>query len=96
MVYRKCSIRSLVPTKNNNFLIQISGPEYSQCGMKAEASLAHNRHGAPALPSLSSLPPKPQLGLKLPYHHLELNTSVGNICVDEGLCLGHWLGLAAS
>ena len=69
----------LMLTMNNNFLIQISGLENDQC-----ASLAHNRHGAPALPSLSSLSPKPQFEQELPYHYLELDTSVGNVCVDEG------------
>ena len=41
-----------MPTMNNNSLIQSDGPEKNQRGMRAEASSAHNRHGAPALPSV--------------------------------------------
>ena len=52
----------------------------------------HNRHGASARRSLSSLPPKPQSGQELHYHYLELDISVGDVslstvrkvCQDEG------------
>ena len=63
---------------NNNSLIQIGGPEKGQCGMRAEASLDHNRREAPAHLSLSSLQPKPQLEQELPYLYHELDTSVGD------------------
>ena len=48
-------------------------------GTRAEANSAHNRQGAPELPYLSSLPPKPQLGQELLYLYLELDASEGNV-----------------
>ena len=64
---------------NNNSLIQIGGLEKGQCGMRAEASSAHNHHEASARLSLSSLPPKPQLKQELPYLYHELDPSVGDV-----------------
>ena len=68
-----------MPTIKNNSLIQIGGLEKGQCGMKAKANSAHNCCGAPTLQSPSSLPPKPQLGQKLPYRYLKLNTSMSDV-----------------
>ena len=42
-----------MPTINRSSSIQIGGPEKSQCGIKPEASSAHNHHGASILHSLS-------------------------------------------
>ena len=68
-----------MPTMNKNSLIQIGGPEKGQCGMRAEASLDHNRRAAPARLSLFSLPPKTQLEQELPYLQYELDASVGDV-----------------
>ena len=68
-----------MPTMNKNSLIQIGGPEKGQCGMRAEASLDHNRRAAPARLSLFLLPPKPQLEQELPYLYHELDSSVGDV-----------------
>ena len=68
----------LMPTMNNNSLIQIGGPEKGQCRMKAEASSAHSHHGALAHLSLSSLPPGPQLEQGLHYLCHELDARVGD------------------
>ena len=68
-----------MPTMNKNSLIQIGGTEKGQCGMRAEASLDHNRREAPARLSLLSLPPKPQLEQELPYFYPELDASVGDV-----------------
>ena len=85
--------RYLIPTMSNNSLIQIGGPEKGQCGMRAEASSTHNRHETPALPSLSSLPPKPKLEQEFSSHRLELDAnevdvpvcSAGNVpLIDKG------------
>ena len=43
--------RYLIPTMNDNSLIQIGGPEKGQCGTRAEANLALSCHEAPALNS---------------------------------------------
>ena len=67
----------LMLTMNNNSLTQIGGPEKGQCGIRAEASSAHNHHEA-------SLPPKQQLELELPYHWHELNATVSDVFLDEG------------
>ena len=80
-----------IPSINNNSLIQIGGLEAAQCGMRADASSAHNRRNAPTLHSRSSPLPKPQLEQELSYDYLKLNASVsdvslntvGDACLDE-------------
>ena len=67
---------------NINSVIQICGLEKGQCGMRAEASSAHNHHEAPALPSLSSLPPKQQLEQELPYHCHERVPNVADVSLN--------------
>ena len=83
-----------MPTMSNNSLMQIGGPKQGQCGMRAKAGSADDRSGALTQQSLSlsSLPPKPQLGQELLDHYLDLDVSVGDVslstvgdvCLDEG------------
>ena len=69
----------LMPTMNKNFLIQIGGLEEGQFGMRAEASLDHDRREAPARLSPSSVLPKPQFEQELPYLYHKLDASVGDV-----------------
>ena len=96
---QKRSIRLLMPTMNNNSLIQSDGPEKNQRGMRAEASLAHNRHGAPALPSVFTVTEATVwtgVALSLPraghQHGRGLSVSCGQRLSgwgrDESLCSG--------
>lgn len=74
-----------MPTINRSSSIQIGGPEKSQCGIKPEASSAHNHHGASILHSLSSPPLKPQFRQQLPYHPIEQDASEGHFSLDESV-----------
>ena len=79
--------RYLMSAINSKSLIQIGGLAKGQCVMRAEASSAHSCHGALALPSVFTA-----TEATLPYHYLELDTSVGdvslstegNLCLNEG------------
>ena len=73
----------LMPTMNNNSLIQIGGPEKGQCGTRTEANSARSCHEAPALTSQFSQQPKQQWEQELSSHHLELDASEVDVPVDN-------------
>ena len=68
---------------NDNFLIQIGGPEKGQCGTRTEANSARSCHEAPALTSQFSQQPKQQWEQELSSHHLELDASEVDVPVDN-------------
>ena len=73
----------LMPTMNNNSLIQIDGPEKGQCGMRAESSSAHNHHEAPVLTSQFSQQLRVEWKQGLSSHHLELDANKIDVVVSN-------------